>query len=263
MTYQLEEVRDAYDAKFAGDGFRNSESYYRWALDALHPEPGSLLLDIACGMGDLLLHAVERGLACHGVDLSPVAVAVTRAKVPDARVSLARAERLPFGDGAFDCVTLLGSLEHLLNPGEGLLEMRRVLRWGGRAAILVPNSYYLPDIVWQVLRTGYGPDHKQVVQRFATRQEWRAFIESGGLRVRRILRYNYQIPRCRDDLLWYRENPKRLLGMLAGPFLPLNLSHSFLYICDKPPETRGRTFAPPYWPPPPRLSGLDCGTTGR
>jgi len=257
MTPQIEHVREAYDTKFSGDGFRNSASYYRWVLEVLAPNPNSTLLDIACGMGDLLLQACERRLRCHGVDLSSVAIALCRAKVPGASLSVARAEQLPFEDAAFDYVTILGSLEHLLDPGEGLLEIRRVLRWGGRAAILVPNSYYLPDIVWQVLRTGYGPSHKQVVERFATCQEWRNFIESGGLKVCRILRYNYQVPRCRDDILWYRENLKRLLGMMVGPFLPLNLSHSFLYVCEKAPETRGQRFRPPYWPAPPRLSALN------
>lgn len=256
MSVDVHDVARAYDAKYSSEGFRNNESYYRWALDTINPQPGETLLDVACGLGDLLHHATGRGLRCWGVDLSPVAVEQARLRAPTAEIAVGDAEHLKFDDESFDCVTLLGSLEHLLDPGKGLLEMRRVLRWGGRALILVPNAYYLPDIVWQVWRSGYGPNHKQVVERFATAQEWRAFIESGGLSVRRIRRFNFQRPRGRGDWAWYRANPRRLLGLLAAPFIPFNLSHSFLYLSVKDPTTRARTYHPPHWPVPPRLEDL-------
>ena len=150
----------------------------------------------------------------------------------------------------------LAVLEHLLDPGEGLLEMRRVLKWGGKALIVVPNAYYLPDIIWQVWRTGYGPNHKQVVERFAPAQEWRAFIESGGLKVERIRKFNFQWPRDEGDWVWYKANRKRLLGLIAAPFIPFNLSHSFLYLCIKDPASRSQPYAPPDWPVPPRLEDL-------
>lgn len=253
---QVKDVMDAYDAKYSEEGFRNSESYYRWALDTLSPSPGESLLDIACGLGDLLYHTVQRQIKSYGVDLSPVAAEKAKRKAPAARVLVGNGQCLPFADGTFDHVTILGSLEHFLDPGKGLLEIRRVLKWGGRALILVPNSFYLPDIIWQVWRTGYGPNHKQIVERFAAAQEWRAFIESGGLTVRRIRRFNFQWPRGRGDWTWYRANPRRLLGLVAAPFIPFNLSHSFLYLCDKDPMTKGQTFDPPYWPAPPRLVDL-------
>jgi len=252
----LAKVKRAYDARYEADGFRNNDSYYRWALDMLAPRPGGSLLDIGCGLGDLLHYAVQRRVACVGIDLSPVAIERARKRVPDAQLLVGNAEDLPFADGSFDCVTILGSLEHLIDPGTGLLEIRRVLKWQGRALIMVPNSYYLPDIIWNVLRTGYGPNHKQVVERFATSQEWRAFIEAGGLVVRRVKRFNFQWPRTRGDLEWYRANPRRWLGLLAAPFIPFNLSHSFLYLCEKDPSSRGQTFTPPAWPAPPKLSDL-------
>jgi ubiquinone/menaquinone biosynthesis C-methylase UbiE len=252
----LTDVMQAYDDRYAREGFKNNESYYRWALDVLSPKPGESLLDIACGMGDLLHYAARRQTRPFGIDLSPVAVSMARKRSPSAKVMIGNAQSLPFGDSTFDHVTILGSLEHFLDPGRGLLEIRRVLKWGGRALILVPNAYYLPDIIWQVWRTGYGPNHKQVVERFATAQEWRAFIESGGLAVSRIRRFNFQRPRTRGDWEWYRANPRRLLGLIAAPFIPFNLSHSFLYLCEKDPASRCQDFDPPFWPIPPRLVDL-------
>ena len=253
---QFKDVMDAYDIKYAEEGFKNNESYYRWALDTLNPPSGSRLLDIACGLGDLLYHTRERDIDSVGIDLSPVAAAQAHQRAPQAGVLVGNAQQLPFAEQSFDYITILGSLEHLLDPGEGLLEMRRVLKWGGKVLIVVPNAYYLPDIIWQVWRTGYGPNHKQVVERFAPAQEWRGFIESGGLKVERIKKFNFQWPKGEGDWDWYRANRKRLLGLLAAPFIPFNLSHSFLYVCVKDAASKGQSFAPPPWPVPPRLVDL-------
>jgi len=253
---QFQDVAEAYDHKYSEEGFKNNASYYRWALDVLQPEPGTRLLDIACGLGDLLYYACQRGLDPVGIDLSPVAAGNSHQRAPQAGVSVGNAQQLPFTDESLDYITILGSLEHLLDPGEGLLEMRRVLKWGGKALIVVPNAYYLPDIIWQVWRSGYGPNHKQVVERFAPAQEWRAFIESGGLKVERTKKFNFQWPKDKGDWVWYKANRKRLLGLVAAPFIPFNLSHSFLYLCVKDPASQGQTFSPPDWPVPPRLEDL-------
>ena len=250
------DVIDAYDDKYADGCFRNNDTYYRCPLDFLSPKAGETLLDIACGLGDLLYYAGERHLDCYGIDLSSVATRAAKKRAPLAKTLVANTEMLPFAEGVFDNITLIGSLEHLLDPGKGLLEMRRVLKWGGQALILVPNGFYLPDIIWQVWRTGYGPNHKQIVQRFASAQEWRGFIESGGLKVRWIKRSNFQWPRSRRDWAWYKANPKRLLGLIAAPFIPFNLSNSFLYLCEKDPATRGQVYDPLFWPAPPRLVDL-------
>lgn len=256
MPIKQNDVAKAYDAKYTAEGFRNGTSYYTWVLKTLAPQAGGRLLDIACGLGDFLLYASQKPLDCYGIDLSVVAVTAARARVPKAKIDEGNAESLAFDDETFDYVTILGSLEHLLDPGKGLLEIRRVLKWDGKALIIVPNAYYLPDIIWQVWHRGYGPNHKQVVERFAAINEWRGFIESGGLKVQRIRRYNYQWPRAKGDWDWYRQNPRRILGLIASPFLPLNLSHSFLYLCSKDSASKGIEFSPPYWPTPPRLVDL-------
>jgi ubiquinone/menaquinone biosynthesis C-methylase UbiE len=252
-----DDIIEAYNIEHEAESFRNDVSYYRWILKVLAVKKGQNLLDIACGLGDLLLCAEEKGLEAFGLDLSPAAIRTARERAPQSEIVQADGHALPFDENTFDSVTILGSLEHFLRPSEGLLEIRRVLRWGGRVAILVPNSYYLPDIIWNVWRVGRGPDHKQIVQRFATAQEWRIFIEAGGLAVRDIRRFNYRWPHTREDWAWYRANPKRLLHLAAAPFLPFNLSHSFLYVCEKDPVTRGHSFSPPTWPPPPHFAGME------
>jgi SAM-dependent methyltransferase len=132
--------------------------------------------------------------------------------VPGARLVLGDGERLPFRDGAFPFVTHLGNLEHFLDPDLGAREVARMLPLGGRAAFLLPNAYYTGDI-WRVIRTGYGPDHRQSIDRFATAGEWRDLLEAAGLRVRRALAYN--------KFKWW----KRLF--------PFHLAYHFLFVCER------------------------------
>jgi SAM-dependent methyltransferase len=85
-------------------------------------------LEIGCGEGFLL--AARSGGEMYGVDLSVEAIlrAQTRA---NAHFSLALAERLPFPDGHFDLVSSVGVMEHFLDTGEALREIRRILKPGG------------------------------------------------------------------------------------------------------------------------------------
>jgi len=226
------QVAASYDRTFAEEGLSDSDRFYQWALEKLHPEPGGRLLDVACGEGKTLGFAIEAELDTVGVDLSTTAVQMTTISAPESQVALANGESLPFGDDTFDYVTSLGSLEHYLDPWTGIGEIRRVLRPEGIAGILLPNSYYLADIIWHVLRKGRGPHHRQVVERFATRLEWANLLEMMGLKVDRTYRYNFCWPRTRTDWAWYRRNPRKWLYLLSGLVTPLNLSYSFYYLCQ-------------------------------
>jgi len=220
-----------YDRIFSAEGFSDSDSFYRWALGRLQAEPGKRLLDVACGQGGLLRHSLRNGLVTHALDISPAALREARRTAPDATLVVGNGERLPYRDSSFDYVTCLGSLEHFLDPWQGLAEIRRVLRPEGRALVFVPNSYYLADIIWHVLREGRGPSHLQLVERFATCEEWRGLLTMMGLPVDAVYRYNFLWPRSRQDLRWYARDPRKLLYLLSSLVTPFHLSYSFLYVC--------------------------------
>jgi ubiquinone/menaquinone biosynthesis C-methylase UbiE len=245
MTYRADQVASSYDRTFREEGMSDSPSFYAWALGKLTPEPGKRLLDVACGEGLLLRQATMRGLVCWGIDLSPAAVEITRRAAPQATLALGSGEQLPYDDASFDYITCLGSLEHYLDPWRGASEIRRVLRPGGRAAILLPNSYYWADILWHVWRKGWGPRHRQLVERFATAQEWRALLEMMGLRVLKTVRYNFCWPRTGDDWRWYARYPRKALYLLTSALSPLNLSYSFLYVCEPGVEQPDRNESLP------------------
>lgn len=229
-----EELAKSYDEIFFSPGImRDSDAFYAWILKLLKPSPGQRLLDIGCGEGHLIRLGQKLGLATFGVDLSIVG-AKTAQKITSANIfALAAGEHLPFSDNSFDLVTNVGSLEHFVDPSLGLREMRRVMATDAVAALVLPNSYYLIDIIWQVWRTGYSPSHKQKLERFATFREWWDLIEKNGLKIRKAYKYNLRFPRSRGDLQWYRQHPRKILNLIFSPFIPRNLSYHFVYICAK------------------------------
>jgi len=212
------DVRAAYNARHAGSGLRDSDRFYRWMAekvsDGVAPDRRgqALLLDVGCGGGYLLREASIRGRetfrAVHGLEISDVALREARRQHPPGRLVLGQGERLPYPSGLFDAVACLGNLEHFIDPAAGARELARVTRPGGLVWVLLPNSYYSGDL-WRVIRTGYGPNHHQVIDRFATVNEWRDLLEANGLHVEEVTPYN--------RFKWW----KRLL--------PRNLAYHFLY----------------------------------
>ncbi|HEY7214695.1 MAG TPA: methyltransferase domain-containing protein, partial [Thermoanaerobaculia bacterium] len=104
---------------------------------------------------------------------------------PGARVLRANAEALPFRDGSFDHLTCIGTLEHFLATGRALGEMRRVLKAGGRACVMVPNVRALK---WQIDARLWRAHAEESHERAATLEEWREVLSSAGFTIERIER---------------------------------------------------------------------------
>ncbi|HEX9092242.1 MAG TPA: methyltransferase domain-containing protein, partial [Anaerolineales bacterium] len=215
------EIALIYDELFKGTGrLRDSDALYNWVLDRLKPTAGSKLLDVACGEGLLVKAARQRDVLGIGVDLSAQGVKLAKHRLGVAVLSIGNGESLPFAEQSFDFVTNIGSLEHFADPPAGIREMVRVLKPGGRVALLLPNSYYLIDLIWQVWRTGYGPSHNQPLEIFATFREWWELIEKYGLVVLKAYKYNFCFPRSKADIHWYQQHPRKVLNLLVSPFVP-------------------------------------------
>ncbi len=228
-----DEIINSYNAKHQqSDQFMPDEGLYRWVLKHVKPIPGTSLLDVACGMGMMMHQGFRSQLSSYGVDISYQAVKRGQEKLVLDKIAVADGERLPFADASFDLVTCIGSLEHFLSVEQGLKEMWRVVKPDGMAAIYLPNSYYLVDVLWEVGRKGYGPSHSQIVERFASFGEWRDLIEANGFSVTRAYKYNFLLPKTRTDWRFVDQRPQRLLKALSAPFIPFNLSYSFLYLCQ-------------------------------
>ena len=110
-------------------------------MEALLPRAGERLLDVGCGTGVVtrrLAEAVTGSGAVVGADISRVMLDFAQecsAGLP-IRYEQTDGATLPFADASFDGATMARTLLHVAHPHETLVEIRRVVRPGGRLAVL-------------------------------------------------------------------------------------------------------------------------------
>ena len=99
--------------------------------------PGDAVLDAACGTGDLALAGLRAGAAeVTGLDFSPRMLERARRKSDAITWVQGDLLALPFADESFDAATIGFGIRNVAELELGLRELRRVLRPGGRLAIL-------------------------------------------------------------------------------------------------------------------------------
>jgi demethylmenaquinone methyltransferase/2-methoxy-6-polyprenyl-1,4-benzoquinol methylase len=98
--------------------------------------PGDRVLDACCGTGDLAVEAERRGGRAVGLDFSERMLERARRKSGAIEWVQGDALALPFGDGEFDAATVGFGVRNLADLEGGLRELARVLRPGGRLAVL-------------------------------------------------------------------------------------------------------------------------------
>jgi hypothetical protein len=114
-----------------------------------------------------------------------------------------------------------------------MVEIHRVLRPGGSACILLPNTFSLLGNVNYARKTGEVWDDGQPIQRYNTRGGWARMLEGSGLAVQRVVGYELPAPRTKRDLFWYLRRPRKVAHLLVGRMLPLNLMNCHVFLCRR------------------------------
>jgi demethylmenaquinone methyltransferase/2-methoxy-6-polyprenyl-1,4-benzoquinol methylase len=135
--------------------FRMDVGWRRRTVAALELPPASRVLDLACGTGDLCRELDAAGLRPVGFDLSFGMLAAARTGAP---LVQADALALPLPDGVADGVTCGFALRTLVELEPFLHELGRVVRPGGRLALLEVATPANP-----LLRWGHGVYFGKVV----------------------------------------------------------------------------------------------------
>lgn len=160
---------------------------------------GRDVLEVGCGLGTDGINFARAGATYTGIDLTEASIGLVRRRFEieglNADLRVADAENLPFADASFDLVYSHGVLHHTPDTERAIAELRRVLKPGGTAMVMLyhKNSYnYYVNIMAlrragvRLLRFDWGP---RLVHRITGEDEGR----------------------LRELQLLYRRDPKRLL----------------------------------------------------
>jgi ubiquinone/menaquinone biosynthesis C-methylase UbiE len=134
-----------------GHSIRTPEERAAWdrvfAL-ALAGRENLAALDVGCGTGFLSLELAARGHRVTGIDFAPEMLALAKGKAAEAGAAIrfeeADAEQLPFAAASFDLVMTRHVLWTLPHPEAAIGEWIRVLRPGGRLAVIDGHSLVAP-----------------------------------------------------------------------------------------------------------------------
>jgi SAM-dependent methyltransferase len=114
--------------------------FYAKYGDTLRPQRmGARVLDVGCGVGQVVARLKEAGFEASGVDVS--GPNIERARRFSERCQLYDGRKLPFPDGHFASVGALNVLEHVEEPEAFIQELVRVTEIGGRIVLSSPNFF--------------------------------------------------------------------------------------------------------------------------
>ena len=137
-----------------------------WQRLAIPRITGHEVLELGCGLGDLLVDMLEAGYSCRAVEQSPQMVAAARDALQRHKVGeinqvlQGSAQHLPFAAASFDTVVSTFPSEYIYDP-DTIAEVARVLRPGGRLIVieganLLPVGFLQPFLILAQMLI-YGP----------------------------------------------------------------------------------------------------------
>jgi len=153
-------------------------------------EPGSKVIDLGCGEGDLLQHLIAlKGVQGTGIEINEEKVARCIEKGLSVLQGDINAEVHDYPEGSFDYVILSQTLQQVYEPDHLI---RAMLRIGQKGIVSFPNFSHW-QIRMQLFFTGYAPVSRQLPYqwfdtpniRVITLKDFRKFVQEVGLTVLR------------------------------------------------------------------------------
>jgi ubiquinone/menaquinone biosynthesis C-methylase UbiE len=143
MTDALEGIKARMKATWMAGDFGEVAKFLQPTSDAfvtrLGVAPGTRVLDVACGSGNVAIPAARAGAVVTGVDIAPNLLVTARARAAAEGLTIAfdegDAEQLPYADGAFDLVVSMFGAMFAPRPDRAAAELVRVCRPGGQIAM--------------------------------------------------------------------------------------------------------------------------------
>lgn len=159
MAYDFDTIAQTYDRLNRVMTLGLDRRWRKYAVRGLQGD----VLDVACGTGDMVLELQKRGCTVTGIDLSEEMLSIAKTKAP-ATYMISDAEQLPFPDETFDAVTCAFGVRNFVHLEQGITEMLRVLKPGGRMVILELTT---PDCA--LIKPFYNLYTKHIIPRLGQR----------------------------------------------------------------------------------------------
>ena len=153
----FDRVAPRYDLANTVFSLGQDKGWRQAAARAARLAAGEVAVDVACGTGALTreLEAAAPEATVLGLDFSQEMLKRARSTggagsappdppQPNLRLAAGDALQLPLADASVDVVTIAFGLRNLPEPGQGLLEFRRVLRPGGRLVVCEFSTPVVP-----------------------------------------------------------------------------------------------------------------------
>jgi len=121
-------------------------AWRRRAVDLASVGPGSKVLDVATGTGDLAIELASRGAEVVASDFSEEMLELARRKAPEITFEWANAMELPYASDTFDATTVGFGVRNFGDLSQGVRELARVVRPGGKVVILEMTTPTKPPL---------------------------------------------------------------------------------------------------------------------
>jgi 2-polyprenyl-3-methyl-5-hydroxy-6-metoxy-1,4-benzoquinol methylase len=169
-----------------------------------------VILDIGCGLGELLNVAKDRGWCAQGVELSEFAFKMAK-KTFGLKVFNGTFEQADFSGNSFDVITMIEVIEHLPDPMKTLKECHRVLKTNGIIIVQTGDvsSYYarISGNRWPYFLAGH--------LFYFSKKTIRKMLEKTGFEIIKIYRGDEISFRSKSSSFWSERSKKNIRNLAA------------------------------------------------
>ncbi|MDQ5974680.1 MAG: demethylmenaquinone methyltransferase / 2-methoxy-6-polyprenyl,4-benzoquinol methylase [Actinomycetota bacterium] len=135
VAAMFDDVAERYDITNDVLALGQTRRWRRLVVEAVDPQPGERILDLAAGTGTSSVPFEEAGAMVVPTDFSLGMLRVGKVRQPGLPFVAGDGMALPFADAAFDAATISFGLRNIHDRMAGLRELARVVRPGGRLVV--------------------------------------------------------------------------------------------------------------------------------
>lgn len=151
------------------------------------------ILDVGSASGWFISEISKRfqDSNCFGIDIYSKGIFYAKKKYPQVEFKVADAHDIPYKDETFDVIVCTEVLEHVDDPWQVVMEIKRVLKTGGLAIIELDSGSWLFSIIWYLWRKSKGRIWNEAHLHSFNVKKLDRLITSCGLKIIKKKKFNF------------------------------------------------------------------------